>query len=83
MLRDAGVRTQLHTERKKFKVKMNYANKLRVPFVVIIGEDEMREGLVSLKDMDSGTQEKLSPAEAAQRIRAAVEQKNGCALIAE
>ncbi len=82
-LRDQGVRAQLCAEQKKFKAKMNYANKLGVPFVVIIGEDEIAEGVVSLKDMESGAQEKLSPAAAAERIRAAVEKKNDSALILE
>ena len=81
VLRDAGVRTQLHTEQKKFKAKMNYANKLGVPFVVIIGEDEVNEGVVSVKDMSSGEQVKLPPAEAAKKIRAAVDAKNSSALI--
>ena len=40
-LRDAGVRTQLYTEQKKFKAKMNYADKLGVPYVVFLGEDEI------------------------------------------
>ena len=83
VLRDAGVRAQLNTEKKKFKAKMNYANKLRVPFAVIIGEDEIKEGVVSVKDMVSGAQEKLSPAEAARKIRAAVDAKNSSALIVD
>ena len=82
-LRDAGVRTQLNAEQKKFKAKMNYANKLRVPFVVIIGEDEEKAGLVSVKDMSSGEQVKLTPAQAAEKIRAAIREKDGEALIVE
>ena len=82
-LRDAGVRTQLNAEQKKFKAKMNYANKLRVPFVVIIGEDEEKAGLVSVKDMASGEQVQLSPAQAAENILAAVREKDGKALIVE
>ena len=42
-LRDAGVRTQLYTEQKKFKAKMNYADKLGVPYVVFLGEDEIAQ----------------------------------------
>ncbi|MBR4158301.1 MAG: histidine--tRNA ligase [Oscillospiraceae bacterium] len=82
-LRDAGVRTQLNAEQKKFKAKMNYANKLRVPFVVIIGEDEEKAGLVSVKDMSSGEQVKLTPAQAAEKIRTAIREKDGEALIVE
>ena len=43
-LRGAGVRTQLYTEQKKFKAKMNYADKLGVPYVVFLGDDEIAAG---------------------------------------
>ena len=82
-LREGGVRTQLYFEKKKFKAKMSYADRLGVPFAVFVGEDEIREGLLSVKDMQSGEQVKLSPAEAAERIRAAVAEKNSAAIIKE
>ena len=72
-LRAQGLRAQLYTEEKKFKAKMNYADKLGVPFVLFLGEDEIASGVVSLKNMKTGEQEKLSPADAAQRIAAFVE----------
>ena len=50
-LRDAGIRTQLHGEKKKFKQKLSYADKLRIPYAVILGEDEIREGLAAVKDL--------------------------------
>lgn len=59
-LRSAGIRAQLYTEPKKFKAKMNYADKLGIPFVAFLGEDEMNAGVVSLKDMTSGKQEQIS-----------------------
>ena len=71
-LREAGVRTQIYTEKKKFKSKMNYADKLGIPYVVFLGEDEIAAGLCSVKDMASGEQVKIGPQEAAQRIRAGV-----------
>ena len=71
-LREAGVRTQIYTEKKKFKSKMNYADKLGIPYVVFLGEDEIAAGLCSVKDMASGEQVKIRPQEAAQRIRAGV-----------
>ena len=71
-LREAGVRTQLYTERKKFKAKLNYADRLGIPYVVFLGEDEIAAGACSVKDMATGAQEKLSPAAAAERIRAGV-----------
>ena len=55
-LRNAGVRTQLYTEQKKFKAKMNYADKLGVPFVIFLGEDEIAKEQVTVKDMTSGEQ---------------------------
>ncbi len=82
-LRKAGVRTQIYGEKKKFKAKMSYADKIGVPFVLLLGEDEIAEGLVSLKDMTSGEQQKISAAEAAQKIRAAVDARNARPVIAE
>ena len=82
-LRNAGVRTQLYGEAKKFKAKMSYADKIGVPFVLLLGEDEIAEGLVSLKDMTSGEQKKLPAAEAARLIRAAVDERASKPVIRE
>ncbi len=82
-LRKAGVRTQLYGEKKKFKAKMGYADKLAVPFAVLIGEDEIQEGLLSVKDMATGEQVKLSPDEAAAYIARRVAEKNAGAVIKE
>ena len=68
-LRSAGLRVQLYGEQKKFKQKMAYANKVGVPFAVLLGEDEMAEGLCSVKDMATGEQLKLTPADAAAHIK--------------
>ncbi len=73
LLRSRGIRAQLYSEPKKFKARMAYANRLRVPFAAIIGEDEASRGLVGLKDMASGAQEALSPAECADRVLSALE----------
>ncbi len=80
-LREAGVRTQLYGEKKKFKAKMSYADKLGVPWVLLLGEDEIAEGLVSLKDMASGTQQKLPAAEAARIIREAADARGAVPVI--
>lgn len=64
-LRSAGLRVQLYSEQKKFKQKMAYANKLGVPFAVLLGEDEIAQGKCSVKEMASGEQRLLNPAEAA------------------
>ena len=67
-LRSAGVRVQLYGEKKKFKQKMSYADKLGVPYAVLLGEDEIAEGMCSVKNMVTGEQVKLSPENAAQYI---------------
>ena len=69
-LRSAGVRTQLYMEPKKTKAKFAYADRLRIPYAVIIGEDEKNAGTVSLKDLRSGEQETLTAEEAAGKILA-------------
>ena len=69
-LRQAGVRAQLYTEQKKFKQKMSYADKLAIPYVVFLGEDEIAKGAVSVKDMATGEQQTLSQEEGAALIRA-------------
>ena len=80
-LRSGGIRVQLYGEQKKFKQKMSYADKLGVPFVVFLGEDEIAEGLCSVKDMTTGVQEKLSTGEAAAHIRAALASNNGPVIL--
>ena len=67
-LRTAGIRTQLYTEPKKFKQKMSYADKLGVPYILLLGEDEITQGKVSLKNMATGEQELLPAGEAIGRI---------------
>jgi len=81
-LRSAGLRVQLYAEQKKFKQKMAYANKLDVPFAVLLGEDEIAEGKCSVKNMRTGEQIKCTAAEAAEHILAAL-QANAGAIILE
>jgi len=80
-LRDAGIRTQLYTEKKKFKARMGYADKLGFPFVVLIGEDEIAAGKAALKDMESGEQVLVTPAEAAERVLRALAEKQAGPVI--
>ena len=82
-LREAGIRTQLYTEGKKFKQKLSYASKLGMPFAVIIGEDEAASGLVALKDMRRGEQVSCTPDEAAEKIKTALAESAGTPLIKE
>lgn len=82
-LRETGIRTQLHCEKKKFKAKMNYANKLKIPYVIFVGEDEIANNKASVKDMSSGEQLLLSYDEAAERITAGVKLQNSGTVIFE
>lgn len=67
-LRKAGLRTQLYTEQKKFKAKISYADKLSIPFVIFLGEDELQNGVVAVKDLRTGAQEIFSPEQAISHI---------------
>lgn len=82
-LRAAGIRTQLYTEQKKFKARMAYADKIKTPYAVIVGEDETREGVVSVKNMRTGDQVKLTPRDAAQYIKAGVAEMDSGRIIIE
>ena len=80
-IRSEGLRVQLYAEQKKFKQKMAYANKLEVPFAILLGEDEIAEGKCSVKNMISGEQVKLTPAEAAAHIKAALAANSGAIIL--
>ena len=82
-MRRDGVRVQLYTEQKKFNAKMNYADKLGIPYVVFLGEDEINAGLISCKDMASGEQTKLDYGQTLSRIQAGLAQKRGGTVIRE
>ena len=82
-LRSAGVRAQLYGEPKKFKQKMSYADKLGVPYVAFLGEEELAAGEVSVKDMDSGAQERLPVAEAIARVQAGIAERSCGTVIRE
>ena len=68
ILRGAGIRCQVYMEQKKAKAKFAYADKLHIPFAVVVGEDERSAGTVSLKDLRTGEQQTLSPSQAADTI---------------
>ena len=56
LLREAGIKTEIYTEDTKLKKKLSYVNKLGIPYLVLVGEDEERQGKVSLKKMQTGEQ---------------------------
>ena len=82
-LRSEGIRVQVYGEQKKFKQKMTYANKLGVPYAVLLGEDEINEGKCSVKDLRSGVQVTVTPAEAAALILADKAAGKNAAVILE
>ena len=68
-LRDNGIRVQLHCEKKKFKAKITYADKLAIPYVIFMGEDEIENNVVALKELATGEQTNTGFDEALVRIR--------------
>lgn len=62
-LRQAGVNSEIYPEAAKMKKQMKYANDKSIPFVVMIGEDEMSTGKLVLKNMESGDQKSITTEE--------------------
>ena len=69
VFRKNGIRTQFYVERKKVKAKMAYADRIKVPYCAIIGEDEEAQGIVALKDMKTGEQVGLKAEDAAALVK--------------
>lgn len=67
--RAAGIRAEIYPDAAKMKKQMSYANAKMVPFVAIVGENEMKEGKVTLKNMTSGEQSLVTPDELVAAIR--------------
>ena len=61
--REAGIRAELFPDSAKMKKQMSYANAKNIPFVAIVGENEMNEGKVTLKNMATGEQSLVTPEE--------------------
>ena len=59
-IREEGINTDVYLENKKIKAKFKYADKLKIPYVAVIGEEEEKNGTVSLKNMETGEQEEMS-----------------------
>jgi histidyl-tRNA synthetase len=60
MLRDAGINAEIYPESGKIKKQFDYANRKNIPYVIVVGSDEMQTGELTLKNMTLGEQEKLS-----------------------
>ncbi len=82
-LRDAGIRTQLYTEKKKFKARIGYAAKLGIPYAVFLGEDEIAQGVVSCKDLAAGQQQTLPVEQLIPQLKAALAARSSGTVIRE
>ena len=67
-VRDRGIASEIYPEQAKMKKQMEYANRRGIPFVAIVGGDELATRMVTLKDMRSGEQEKIPFAELVHRL---------------
>lgn len=56
-LRNLGINTEIYSNQKKLKAKMKYADKLQIPYVIVIGEDEINSNEIKLKNMKTGEEE--------------------------
>ena len=62
-VRAAGIRAELFPDATKMKKQMSYANAHSIPFVALIGENELAEGKITLKNMATGEQKLVTPYE--------------------
>ena len=67
-VRAKGIRAEIYPDSAKMKKQMSYANAKQIPFVVLAGESEMEAGKVTLKNMETGDQQMLSPDELIERL---------------
>ena len=58
-LRNAGINTEIYLNDKKLKAKFKYADKLKIPHVIVIGEDEIKTQTIKLKNMETGEEKEL------------------------
>ncbi len=66
--REKGIRAEIYPEAAKMKKQMKYADQKNIPYVVVVGEEEMKSGRLSFKNMQSGEQEKVNFNELIERI---------------
>lgn len=81
VMREAGIRTQIYLEKKKFKHKIGYADKLGIPYAMFLGEDEINGNVVTIKNMkavegDTDKQVTVPVAEAVKFIKAGLAKNN-------
>ena len=67
-LREEGIAAELYPDDAKMKKQMGYANSRGIPYVALVGEQELRDGLITLKEMESGRQEQLTTEQLVERL---------------
>ena len=82
-LREAGIRTQLYAEKKKFKARITYAAKMGIPYAMFLGETEEQDKVVALKDLNKGEQVTVPFEEAVKLIQDGIAQANQGTVIKE
>jgi histidyl-tRNA synthetase len=68
-LRKENINTEIYAEPSKLKKQLGYADNKKIPFVAIVGENEMQEGKITFKNMATGEQQMISLEELIQRLK--------------
>ena len=68
-IREAGIPTEIYLEDKRIKAKFKYADRLQMPYVAVIGDDEIANEKIALKDMRTGEQESLNIQEVIEKLK--------------
>lgn len=67
-VRKEGIHAEIYPDAAKMKKQMSYANAKQIPFVALAGENEMKEGKITLKNMETGEQQMVTPEELIGRL---------------
>ena len=68
-LRESGIAVELYPSAAKIKKQMSYADSKRIPYVLLVGEEEVNSGMLSLKNMETGDQVKVSIDELVEKLK--------------
>jgi histidyl-tRNA synthetase len=71
LLRKSGIASELYPEQAKMTKQMSYAHTRKIPYVAMVGESEMMDGVITLKEMETGNQEQLTPQQLLERLSSA------------
>lgn len=68
-LRNNGINAEIYFDDKKIKAKFKYADRLKVPYVIVIGEDEIKTEMLTIKNMTEGTQEQMKIEDVIEKLK--------------